>query len=290
MAIRRNKPAPRGPELEIPREAKAGGPPPGRASFATKVKRRRKKAAASARGGPPPTSAAGRQRPVSTQPRKQPRLLTREDRIAIAAGRAPEAAVAPEQHPQAANRSTAEARPPAGAAPPPRPSEQVEPDDGFVAVGRILAPFGLKGELKVLSLTENPERFRPKARLYAGQQPVTLSAVREASGHLYLKLKGFADRTSVEKFRLTLLQVPESDLPELEEGEYYRFQLIGLKVEDRDGSPLGILEEVLETGANDVYRVRTPEGKDILLAHTPDVVISIDLKAKRMVVDPPEWT
>jgi 16S rRNA processing protein RimM len=261
------------------------------------VKRRRKKAEASAREGQPTPSPA-RTKPAS-KPRKEPQLRSRDERMAIAS--APPVKQPRESRKQSEPTAAPKAKSTAPAAaatsvaskfqePAPRPKEQSEPDEGFVAVGRILAPFGLKGELKVLSLTENPARFRPKARVYAGQQPVTIAAVREAGAHLYITLKGFSDRTSVEKFRLTLLQVPESDLPELEEGEYYRFQLVGLQVEDRSGTPLGVLEEVLETGANDVYRVRTPEGKDILLAHTPDVVISIDVGAKRMVVDPPEWT
>jgi 16S rRNA processing protein RimM len=167
---------------------------------------------------------------------------------------------------------------------------QHDPDEGFVAVGRVQGPFGLKGELKVLSLTDNPDRFRPKARLWAGKQPVTVAAVREAQGYVYLTLKGFHDRTSVEKFRHALLQVPESELPELEEGHYYRFQLLGLTVLDRAGAELGVVAEVIETGATDVYRVRTPEGTDLLLPATDDVVLSVDLAAKRMVVDPPPWT
>ncbi|HEX5480691.1 MAG TPA: ribosome maturation factor RimM [Dehalococcoidia bacterium] len=164
-----------------------------------------------------------------------------------------------------------------------------DPRPGFVAVGRVLAPFGLKGELKVLALTDNPERFAPKSRLYADEQPVTVLAAREAGGHLYVRLKGFNDRTSVEKLRHAMLQVPESELPALPAGEYYRFQLVGLEVVCRDGTPVGTLEEVIETGANDVYRVRTPEGQDILLPALDDVIVSVDLDAKRMVADPPEW-
>ena len=168
-----------------------------------------------------------------------------------------------------------------------RPSR--DPRPGFVAVGRVLAPHGLKGELKVQPLTDNPERFAPKSRVWADEQLVTIVASREAGGHLYVRLKGFPDRTSAERFRHALLQVPEESLPVLPEGEYYRFQLIGLQVFDREGAPLGTLEEVIETGANDVYRVRRPDGTDLLLPALDDVIVSVDLAAKRMVVDPPEW-
>jgi len=163
------------------------------------------------------------------------------------------------------------------------------PDDGFVAVGRVLAPFGLKGELKVQSLTDNPRRFAPKSKLYAGQQPVTIASSREAGGHLYVTLKGYAGRTAAERFRHAMLQVREDDLPALPEGEYYRFQLLGLDVYDRAGVRLGVLAEVIETGANDVYRIHPDGGPDILLPALDDAIVNVDLAMRRMVVDPPPW-
>jgi 16S rRNA processing protein RimM len=158
-----------------------------------------------------------------------------------------------------------------------------------VAVGRVLAPFGLKGELKVQALTDNPRRFAPGSKLFAGDQPVTVLKSREAQGHVFLMLKGYAGRGSVDRFRHAMLQVPEAALEPLPEGEYYRFQLIGLTVSGRDGASLGTLDEIIETGANDVYRVRTPDGNDVLIPALDDVIVSVDLAAKRMVVDPPDW-
>jgi 16S rRNA processing protein RimM len=171
---------------------------------------------------------------------------------------------------------------------PPRRRPQRTPDEGFVAVGRVLGPFGLKGELKVQPLTDNPRRLAPRSRLWADGQKFTVSASREAQGFTYITLKGFRDRTSVERLRHALLQIPESDLPPLGEGEFYRYQLIGLLVVNRDGEELGVLEEIIETGANDVYRVRGPDG-DLLLPALDDVIANIDLGARRMVVDPPPW-
>jgi 16S rRNA processing protein RimM len=158
-----------------------------------------------------------------------------------------------------------------------------------VAVGRVLAPSGLRGELKVQPLTDNPARLRPKSRLWAGKQAVTIATSRTARGYVYLTFKGFHDRTSVEKFRHAILQVPESALPPLPEGAFYRFQLLGLMVVDREGRAIGTLEEVIETGANDVYRVRAPNGGDVLIPALSDVIVSVDLDTRRMVVDPPAW-
>ncbi|MBI5289118.1 MAG: 16S rRNA processing protein RimM [Chloroflexi bacterium] len=289
----------KGPDISVPGAAKGEAPPPGRSSFATRVKTRRRKSQASSGAAPPRAIARKPLDAAPGKPKTQPALLTREERLALATGRTHRAPTAA-QTPTPATTATPPPRGSTPAAPSTTargraaqrsrdlaPKPQAEPDEGFVAVGRVQGPFGLKGELKVLSLTDNPDRFLPKAKLWAGQQPVTVAAVREAQGYVYLTLKGFHDRTSVDKFRHALLQVPEADLPELEEGEYYRFQLIGLTVVDRAGEEIGTLAEVSETGATDVYRVRTPEGKDVLLAATADVVVSVDLKAKRMVVDPP---
>ncbi len=187
----------------------------------------------------------------------------------------------------------AKRRPDATPGPVPQPEPvlgpQRAPDDGFIAVGRVLSPFGLKGELRVQILTDNPQRFAAKSRLWAGRQLVTIASARFAQGAVFVTLKGFRDRTSVEPFRHSLLQIPEEDLPTLAEGEFYRYQLIGLTVVDRQGGVLGMLDEIIETGANDVYRVRLPEGADLLLPALDDVVISIDLAAKLIVVDPPPW-
>lgn len=198
-------------------------------------------------------------------------------------------AAAPRETPVAAsprNRAADAAQPRAAG---PRSKPQRDPDPGHIAVGRVLGPFGLKGELKVQSLTDNRERFARGSKLFAGQQPVTVAASREAAGHFYVTFTGVTDRTAAERLRHAILQVPETSLPALPEGEYYRFQLIGLTVVDAVGRELGMLDEVIETGGNDVYRVRTPDGDDVLLPALDDVVISVDLNAKRMVVDPPEW-
>jgi 16S rRNA processing protein RimM len=176
-----------------------------------------------------------------------------------------------------------------GATSPPRRRPQRDPDAGFVAVGRVLGPFGLKGELKVQSLTENDERFEPGSQLYAGRELVTVQQARRAQGFVYLTLRGYLGRANVERFRHAMLQVRESDLPRLPAGEYYRFQLVGLRVVDRQKHEVGVVAEVLETGANDVYRVRQPDGKDLLLAASDDVILDVDLDAGLMLVDPPEW-
>ena len=240
---------------------------PRRNSFASRVKAKR--APATPRSGDAPP---------------RPRRTASPDETGAAASTPPDA-TSNIQHPE--SNIPAEAAGKTAAPKPPKP--QAEPDDGFVAVGRVLGAFGLKGELRVQILTDNQARFKPKAKLWAGQQPVSIATSRFAQAFAYVTLKGFHDRGDVEKFRHALLQVPEADLPPLPDGEYYRFQLRGLTVVDRAGTTLGTLDEIIETGANDVYRVHPAEGPDVLLPALADVILSVDLAARTMTVDPPDW-
>lgn len=167
---------------------------------------------------------------------------------------------------------------------------QKTPDPGFIAVGRILAPFGIKGEVKVQSLTDNPRRFMRNARLYAGATEVIVSAAREAGGFVYLRFKGRHDRNSVEDLRHRILQVPEQDLPSLPAGQFYRHQLEGLQAFDRAGHALGVVVEIIETGAqNDVLRIEHHGRPDLLVPLLADTLVSVDLDAGRIVLDPPDW-
>lgn len=104
---------------------------------------------------------------------------------------------------------------------------------------------------------------------------------------LLLALRGVTTRTGADTLRNLLLEVPESDLPPLSEGEYYRYQLIGVEVFDASGAALGRIEDVIDTGANDVYAVRNAEG-ELLVPAIDSVVRAVDLPAGRMVVDVPQ--
>jgi 16S rRNA processing protein RimM len=187
-------------------------------------------------------------------------------------------------------RAPRRADPASGIKPPAADRRADEPQNERIVVGRILGPHGVRGEVKVEPLTDNPARFRRGSRLFAGDQTLTVAAARQAERHLLVRFESLLDRTAVARLRGVMLEVLESELPALPEGEYYRHQLIGLTVVDTEGHTLGTLEQVLETGANDVYVVRTPDGGELLLPATPEVVLRMDANAGRLVVSPPDWT
>jgi 16S rRNA processing protein RimM len=156
-----------------------------------------------------------------------------------------------------------------------------------VTVGRVLAPHGIRGELKVQPLTDFPERFDAGSRLWLnGQQWVVERGRWAGRGGVILKLRGLDTRNDAETLRDAELTVPEAT--ELkEEGVYYLHDIIGLPVFDAAGEALGKLEEVFNTGSTDVYIVRGDRG-ELLLPALEDVVTNVDAAGGRIVVDVPE--
>ncbi len=133
-------------------------------------------------------------------------------------------------------------------------------------------------------MTDFSDRFMPGATLLAGDATYTIRAVRTHKRALLVTLDGIGTRNQAEVLRGKLFEVPEGDLPHLEEDQYFRFDILGIEVVDENGSSLGKVVEVLETGANDVYIVRDEES-ELLIPAIDSVVKEIDTAAQRMVVD-----
>lgn len=164
------------------------------------------------------------------------------------------------------------------------------PEPRYVAVGRVLRPHGVRGELRVEIVTHYPERLRQHAYFYLAHpdspeavQRYPVEKLRLHKEMLLLKLGGCDDRDAAGELRGMLVQIPTEEAVPLEEGEYYHFQLIGVGVETESGEWLGHVVEVLRTGANDVYVVLGPRG-EVLLPAIKDVVRELDPRSKRMVV------
>ena len=164
--------------------------------------------------------------------------------------------------------------------PPKRP-----PPPERLIVGRIVRPWGARGQVKVEPQTDFPERFRPSARFIIGDGEFTCRSVVHSPRGLVLKLDGVDSPEAAEALRGALLEVPTAEAPALPEGTYYHYQLIGLEVRTAEGEELGQVVEVLTTGGTDVYVIHGPRG-EVLLPATSEVVASIDLDAGRMTVTP----
>lgn len=165
---------------------------------------------------------------------------------------------------------------------------RIDSEPVFIAVGIARRPHGLRGEMAVSVLTDFPERLQVGSRLFLGEghEPVTIRSRREHNEDLLVAFEEFPTRESLDHYRNAPLLVRIQDQPELAAGEYYHHQLLGLRVVDQGEHLYGVLVEILETGANDVYVVRDEAGAETLFPAIPDVVLAVDLEQGRIVVKP----
>ena len=160
-------------------------------------------------------------------------------------------------------------------------------------IGVITTTHGLRGEMKVFPTTQDPKRFTGlKGKdifLQAGREliPVRLHSVRFFQKYVIISFEGKDSIEDVQGFLKKELYVTRENAIPLEENEYYIADLIGLTVEEADGTVLGTLTDVLQTGANDVYVV-DQGGSELLLPAIHSCILSVDLDEGRMTVSVPE--
>ena len=159
------------------------------------------------------------------------------------------------------------------------------PEPRYLAIARVVKPFGVRGELKLKVLTGFPEKLERLLRVYVGKEATPHQVMRFHwhGDELLLQLADVRDPDAAEELRGQLVQIAHEDATPLEPGQYYEHQIIGLSVVTTNGEPLGQVVKVLSTGANDVYVVHGPRG-EVLLPARVEVVRAIDLDAGTMTV------
>ncbi len=174
-----------------------------------------------------------------------------------------------------------QAKAPVKAAGSPLPGEPA-----YLAVGKLRHAHGVHGEILMEVLTDFPDRIKPGMLLYPGPEgePLKLLRCRTHQPGLLLTLDGYTTPETVGQLRNQVLYVKTADRPPLEEGEYYQHQLINLDVVSDAGKALGVVAEVLETGASDVLVIRPAFGPDILIPMADAFIRQIDLARRAITV------
>ena len=154
----------------------------------------------------------------------------------------------------------------------------------FLLVGILRRPHGVRGEMIMAVLTDFPERLKPGVTLFRGPDriPMTIRSLRHHNNGRLVAFEGWDSREQVGELRNQELFVRADDRPKLPEGEHYLHEILGLEVLTEEGQHLGIVADWIETGANGVFVVRPPEGKDILLPDIEEVILNIDLDKKQI--------
>lgn len=157
----------------------------------------------------------------------------------------------------------------------------------YVKIGFVLKPQGVRGEIKVEPLTDNPDRFYDLDKVMCQGKQIKQSYIVESCavrmGSVYLKLQGIHDRTAAEALRGSYLCVSKEHAIELPEGHHFIFDLIGCEIIDTMGQRLGILKEILQNGAADVYVIKGERG--CLLPALRRLIVSEDIESKQIIVD-----
>ncbi len=156
----------------------------------------------------------------------------------------------------------------------------------FLAVGRVVRPHGVRGGLKVSSNSELIYKLEPSVNIYlgSGKEPATVKTLRRHRKEFLMFIEGCTNRETAEKWRGATLYIRFASLDTLPDGEFFHWQIVGLHVVTAAGEELGKIEEIIETGANDVYLVRDTSGKEILLPAIESVIQEVDLENERIVV------
>lgn len=161
-------------------------------------------------------------------------------------------------------------------------------EDNYLQVGIISSTHGIKGEVKVFPTTNDAKRFTKLKSAYIDlgteKMEIHIEQVKFFKKMVILKFKEFQDINEVERFKSKSILVTRDNAVKLEKDEYFIADLIDIRVKTDENEDLGILTDVLETGANDVYVVTTKENKEILIPAIKDCILEVDIAERTMLV------
>jgi 16S rRNA processing protein RimM len=159
--------------------------------------------------------------------------------------------------------------------------------DQWMLIGRVAAPFGVRGEVKVDLQTDFPERFKRLRRVYLGDErrEVCVERARMHGGQVLLRLEGIDTPEGVRALGRSELYVPRSEARQLPEGHFYLEDAIGLEVRTTQGELLGQVTDVIVTGSNEVFVVRG-NGREVLIPVIKDAVETLDISGRSLTVQP----
>ncbi|MDQ2902409.1 MAG: ribosome maturation factor RimM [Chloroflexota bacterium] len=159
----------------------------------------------------------------------------------------------------------------------------------WVTIGKVVAPIGVRGETKVFLLTDIPNRFAELELVYLGPDhiPQRIESLRPYKGTMVvLKFEGFNDMSAADTLRNRDVCIPLAEMAKLPPDSYYQHDILGLRVFLMSGAELGEIVEILPTGGNDVYTVKTSAGRQVLIPAIKQVIKQVDLIRRAMYIDP----
>lgn len=157
----------------------------------------------------------------------------------------------------------------------------------WMLIGKIVGPFGIQGELKVEEHTDFPNRFKRLATVALGSErrEYAVQSARRHKGRVLLRLVGVETPEAARDLAGKEIAIPRGEAMPLPEGHYYLDDILGAEVFTPEGTAVGRVSDVIQTGANDVYAVKS-EQQTILIPVTKDAVRELDVAGRRVIVEP----
>lgn len=160
--------------------------------------------------------------------------------------------------------------------------------DNYFVIGKIVNTQGIKGDMRVIPTTDDITRFELLSTVLIDRKGVIteyeVQNVRYHKQFVLLKLKGIDDMTTAETFKNSIVKINEEDAIPCEENEYYIRDLYDMQVVTTDGEKLGVINDIIFTGANDVYVIKNNDGKELLVPAIKDCIVNVDVENKTMTV------
>lgn len=157
-----------------------------------------------------------------------------------------------------------------------------------LAIGQINGTHGIDGEMRLRLTTDDPEQLARISHVFVGDERATrrLIGVRFHQGVALIRLQGVRTVDQARELLGQFVRISGKQARPLEPGEFYWYQAIGITAYDETGAPLGVVADILETGANEVFVIRPPEGPEMLIPNIRSSVLELDPAQRRMVIRP----
>jgi len=166
-------------------------------------------------------------------------------------------------------------------------------EPGFLIVGRLTKPHGIKGEVHFFNFSNVPKILKPADKVCIGEyfSEFEILSIKNEGEKQIIQFYGIDTREKAEKISGQFLLLPRDKVPDLNENQYYEHDLIGMIVQNESGEKIGVLHSIIHTGSNDVYVIHQ-EGKEngeILIPAIRSVILEVKIENKSMTVQLPQW-
>ena len=159
-----------------------------------------------------------------------------------------------------------------------------------IVIGKIVAPHGVRGEFRIMPLTDQPQRYAKMKIVHLDDgRDLTVVSVRQHKNVYLMMVKEITNMDEAEALRGRQLVISPKELPALPKGQFYVRDILGFAVESPDGEAFGTVKDVISPGSTDVFVIASPTGEEILLAAIKENILTIDWAEHKVVAKLPEW-